>query len=317
MTLPRIAPMLATPGALPTAQEGWAFEVKQDGQRALLHLPGDGSVQLRARSGADITAVYPELHSLGAVLGEGVSAVLDGEIVALDQGGRSDFELLQSRMGLSGPPAKAARLAREVPAHLILFDALYLRGDTLMHLPYAERRRHLESLVLSGTHWSTPAALVGHGTQALEASREHGLEGLICKRLDSVYVPGVRSRDWIKVRNKVTVDAIVGGWVPGRGRLAGLFGALLLGRREEGALRYIGSVGTGWSERERAVLADLLRVAAVDYCPFSTVPPIAGAHWVLPRLVGEVGYATRTRAGFLRHPSWHRLRPDLAAEDTD
>ncbi|MEN8652016.1 non-homologous end-joining DNA ligase [Streptomyces sp. 21So2-11] len=317
MTLPRIAPMLATPGALPTAQEGWAYEVKQDGQRALLYLPGDGSVLLRARSGADITAAYPELHALGAVLGEEVSGVLDGEIVALDQEGRSDFELLQSRMGLSGNPAKAARLAREDPAHLILFDALHLRGESLMHLPYAERRRHLESLGLSGAHWSTPTALVGHGAQALEASREHGLEGLICKRLDSVYVPGVRSRNWIKVRNIVTADAIVGGWVPGRGRLTGLFGALLLGRREEGALRYIGSVGTGWSEHERAVIADLLRVAAVDYCPFSTEPPVAGAHWVLPRLVGEVSYATRTRAGLLRHPSWHRLRPDLAAEDTD
>ncbi|HET6859950.1 MAG TPA: non-homologous end-joining DNA ligase [Streptomyces sp.] len=315
MTLPQIAPMLATPGVLPTAQDGWAFEVKQDGQRALLHLPGDGTLTLRARSGADITGAYPELHPLGTALGEGVSAVLDGEIVALDEEGRSDFELLQGRMGFSGPPAKAARLAHEAPVHLILFDVLYLRDGDLTPLPYVERRRRLESLGLAGAHWSTPAALVGHGAQALEASREHGLEGLVCKRLDSVYTPGVRSRHWIKVRNTVTADAIVGGWVPGRGRLTGQFGALLLGQREEGALRYIGSVGTGWSERERSVLTDLLRVAAIDSCPFSTVPPVAGAHWVLPRLVGEVRYAVRTRAGLLRHPSWHRLRPDLAAED--
>ncbi len=100
--------------------------------------------------------------------------------------------------------------------------------------------------------------------------------------------------------------------MPGRGRLTGLPGALLLGERTEGRLRYIGSVGTGWSERERAALAGLLSVAAVASCPLTPVPRIAGAHWVLPRLVGEVTYTSRTRVGYLRHPSWHRLRPDLA-----
>lgn len=108
---------------------------------------------------------------------------------------------------------------------------------------------------------------------------------------------------------------IVGGWVPGRGRLTGLPGALLLGEYHGGTLRFIGSVGTGWTERERATLAELLSMAAIDECPFDEAPAVEGARWVLPRLVGEVRYATRTRAGLLRHPSWHRLRPDLAPED--
>ncbi|MFF3787414.1 ATP-dependent DNA ligase [Streptomyces sp. NPDC001933] len=313
MELLRIAPMLATPGSLPSAAvEGrWAFEVKQDGQRAMVYLPGDGTVILRSRSGADISAVYPELAGLGAVLGR--RAVLDGEIVALDREGRSDFERLQSRMGLTSA-AKAARMAQSVPAHLVLFDAVHLDGRGLTGLPYAERRALLQGLGLDGEHWSTPAAVVGHGEQALEATRTAGLEGLVCKRLASVYEPGVRSRSWIKIRHVRTVDVIVGGWVPGRGRLTGLPGALLVGEAHEGGLRYVGSVGTAWSDTERTTLAALLEAAAIDDCPFDEVPHLAGARWVLPRLVGEVRYTSRTRGGLLRQPSWHWLRPDLAPD---
>ncbi|WP_329229305.1 non-homologous end-joining DNA ligase [Streptomyces sp. NBC_01460] len=315
-SLPRFTPMLATPGRLPPAavDEQWAYEVKQDGQRAMAYLPGDGTVRLLARSGADITPAYPDLAALGPALG-GVAAVLDGEIVALDDQGRSDFERLQQRMGLSGSPAKAAHAARRVPAHLVLFDAVFLRGRSLTQLPYTERRAALEALGLEGPRWSTPSVVVGHGEEALTMTREAGLEGVVAKQLTSTYEPGVRARTWIKIRHARTVDVIVGGWVPGRGRLGGLPGALLVGERHPGGLRYAGSVGTGWSDAERTRLAELLRVAAVDACPFDETPPVAGAHWVLPRLVGEVRYSTRTKAGRLRQPSWHRLRPDLAPDD--
>ncbi|MFC9759957.1 ATP-dependent DNA ligase [Streptomyces sp. NPDC056921] len=314
MELPRIAPMLAMPGSLPptVVEDRWAFEVKQDGQRALVYLPGDGTVLLRSRSGADITTVYPELTALGSVFGR--PAILDGEIVAFDSEGRSDFELQQSRMGLSSA-AKATRMAHLVPAHLVLFDVVHLNGHRLTGLLYTERRALLESLGLDGEHWLTPAAVVGHGEQALEMTRTAGLEGLVAKRLTSVYEPGVRSRSWIKIRHIRTADVIVGGWVPGRGRLTGLPGALLVGEAHEGGLRYVGSVGTGWSDTERTTLAALLKVAAIDECPFDKAPGVAGARWVLPRLVGEVRYTSRTRAGLLRHPSWHRLRPDLAPDD--
>ncbi|MFD4857400.1 ATP-dependent DNA ligase [Streptomyces atratus] len=315
VTLPRIAPMLATPGSLPpeAVEDRWAFEVKHDGQRAIVYLPGDGTVTLRARSGTDITPAYPELAGLGSALDR--PAVLDGEIVALDSEGRSDFERLQSRMGLAGSPAKAARMAQIVPAHLVLFDVVFLGRSSLTKVPYTERRTLLEGLGLAGAHWSTPAAVVGHGAQAVEMTRAAGLEGVLAKRLTSVYEPGVRSRAWIKIRHVLTADVIVGGWVPGRGRLAGLPGALLVGERHKGVLRYVGSVGTGWSDTERTTLAGLLQAAAIDACPFDEVPGVAGARWVLPRLVGEVRYATRTRAGRLRHPFWHRLRPDLAPDD--
>ncbi|MFI7405552.1 non-homologous end-joining DNA ligase [Streptomyces sp. NPDC049541] len=316
MTLPLIPPMLATPGSLPPAGQDsrWAYETKQDGQRVVAYLEGDGSILLRARSGEDITAAYPELRALGEALGA-TPAVLDGEVLALDEQGRADFQLLQPRMGLAHAPARAARQAAKAPVHLIVFDVMHLGSQSLTALPYARRRAQLERLGLHGPFWSTPAALVGHGEQALQATREHGLEGLVCKRLDSVYEPGVRSRAWIKIRNMRSEDVVVGGWLPGKGRLSGLPGAVLVGQRAAGRLRYVGSVGTGWSEAERSQLAALLRAAATEVCPFDPVPSVVGARWVVPRLVGEVRYSTRTRAGLLRQPSWLRLRPDLAPED--
>jgi bifunctional non-homologous end joining protein LigD len=309
--------MLATSGTLPPAAQDarWAYETKQDGQRVIVYLPGDGSTLLRARSGQDITAAYPELAPLATALGP-TPAVLDGEVLALDEQGRADFQLLQSRMGLAHAPGRAAHRAAKAPVHLVLFDVLHLAGEPLLRLPYTRRRERLTDLGLDGPSWSTPAALVGHGGQALRATREHGLEGLVCKRLDSVYEPGVRSRAWIKIRNMRSEDVVVGGWLPGKGRLGGLPGAVLVGQRAAGRLRYVGGVGTGWSSAERTELAALLRAAATDVCPFDPVPPVPGARWVVPRLVGEVRYSTRTRQGMLRQPSWLRLRPDLAPEES-
>ncbi|AQU70261.1 ATP-dependent DNA ligase [Streptomyces niveus] len=317
VTLPRITPMLATPGRLPLpgGDERWAVETKQDGQRAIMYLPGDGTLELRSRSGEIITRAYPDLLDIGGAL-PGTPAVLDGEIIALDEHGRADFERLQSRMGLIRPPAGAVeRAARRAPAHLVLFDVMFLGGRSRLAQPYAERRQELRSLGLDGPSCSVPGAAIGRSAEALELTHTSGLEGIVCKLLSSRYEPGVRSRSWIKIRNTLTVDAIVGGWVPGRGRLAGLPGALLIGQRAEGRLRYIESVGTGWSERERTDLARLLSVAVITDCPFTPAPRIVGARWVLPRLVGEITYTSRTRAGYLRHPSWHRLRPGLAPED--
>lgn len=130
-----------------------------------------------------------------------------------------------------------------------------------------------------------------------------------------MYEPGVRARAWIKIRNVRSEDVVIGGWLPGRGRLTGLPGALLVGQYADGRLRYVGGVGNGWSEAERTGLAELLRGGASDVCPFDPAPRVTGAHWVLPRLVGEVRYSVRTRSGLLRQPSWLRLRADLAPRD--
>ncbi|WP_456302618.1 ATP-dependent DNA ligase [Streptomyces microflavus] len=163
---------------------------------------------------------YPELAGLGAALGSR-PAVLDGEVVVLDGEGRSDCERLQSRMDLAGAPAKAARMATKTPAHLMLFDIVFLDAHDLTRSPYAERRTTLESLVLAGAAWSAPAAFSGHGQQALDMTRTAGLEGLLAKRLTSLDEPSVRSRVWIKIWHVRTED-IVGGWLAGRPRPAHL-----------------------------------------------------------------------------------------------
>ncbi|MFE9305975.1 ATP-dependent DNA ligase [Streptomyces sp. NPDC006856] len=313
-SLPRIAPMLATPGLLPPASSdtAYAYEVKQDGQRCIAYLPGDGTLLLRSRSGVDITPAYPDLS--GTALGSR-PAVLDGEIIAPDREGRADFQRLQSRMGLAGSPARAARVANRIPAHLMLFDVLFLNTENLIRTVYSERRATLENLDLAGSNWSTPAAIVGHGTQALEMTRSAGLEGLVAKRLTSPYQPGTRSRAWIKIRNVETADIIIGGWLPGHGRLTNLPGALLMGQPRSGGLQFVGSVGTGWTDADRTRLAAVLTDLATETCPFAERPAVTGARWVEPHTVAEVRYTTRTQAGRLRQPAWHRLRPDLSPND--
>ncbi|MFJ9467342.1 non-homologous end-joining DNA ligase [Streptomyces caniferus] len=307
---PVIRPMLATVGPLPAAHEeaAWAFEAKWDGARCIVNAPGDGTIRLVTRAGNDATSTYPELGPLGAQL-RGRSAVLDGEVVVLDARGRPDFGLLQRRMGVVNP-RRTARLAMEYPVHLVLFDLMYLDGS-LLGSPYYERRRLLAGLRLRGPNWSAPAYVEGHGQQAWEASLQGGLEGVVAKRLTSAYLPGVRSPEWRKTKHLLTLDVIVGGWTEGHGGLAGLPGSVLAGVAEPAGLRYVGSVGSGLSDRERRELAQYLGVIPLDRSPFVNPVDVPQAHWAEPRLVAEIMLSGWTSAGRLRHPIWHRLRPDL------
>ncbi|WP_190132887.1 non-homologous end-joining DNA ligase [Streptomyces mashuensis] len=303
--------MLATPAPLPGEHEDadWAYEVKWDGVRCVAGAPGDGGLRLTTRAGNDATATYPELAGLGEQLA-GRPAVLDGEVVALDAAGRPDFGLLQRRMGVTDA-RKAAGLAGDCPVRLMLFDLMYLDGELLTALPYTERRAALAGLGLDGPAWSVPGHLEGHGRQAWEATLAAGFEGVLAKRLTSPYTPGLRSPHWRKTKHVVTLDVVIGGWAEGKGRLRGLPGAVLVGLWEEDGLRYAGSVGSGLSERERADLARYLAVLARPGSPFTGPVDVPGAHWAEPRLVAEITFTGWTASGRLRHPTWHRLRPDL------
>ncbi|TJZ54513.1 ATP-dependent DNA ligase [Streptomyces piniterrae] len=307
---PVIRPMLATVGQLPPEGDdaAWAFEAKWDGARCIVNTPGDGTIRLITRAGNDATTTYPELADLGGQL-HGPAAVLDGEVVVLDARGRPDFGLLQRRMGVVNP-RRTARLAMEHPVHLVLFDVMYL-GRSLLDAPYHERRSVLYGLGLRGPNWSVPAHMEGHGRQAWEASLRGGIEGVVAKKLNSVYTPGVRSPDWRKTKHLQTLDVIIGGWTEGHGALAGLPGAVLVGIEDPLGLRYVGSVGSGLSDRERHDLAQYLSVIARPQSPFSNPVDLAGVHWAEPRLVAEISLSGWTSAGRLRHPIWHRLRPDL------
>ncbi|MBT2387269.1 non-homologous end-joining DNA ligase [Streptomyces sp. ISL-11] len=310
-TLPVIQPMLATPGPLPAEGEdaAWAFEVKWDGVRCVVSAPGDGTVRLVTRAGNDATMTYPELRVFGERFRRR-AAVLDGEVVVLDAQGRPDFGLLQRRMGVMNP-RRAAGLAMEYPVHLMLFDIMHLDDESLIHLPYRDRRSVLAGLRLGGTHWSVPSYMEGHGRQAWNATLSSGFEGVLAKRLTSRYTPGARSPEWRKTKHVTTIDVVIGGWAEGRGALAGLPGAVLVGLQESGGLRYAGSVGSGLSDRERRELARYLHVLARADSPFAGPVDAPGAHWVEPRLIAEITFSNWTPAGHLRHPTWHRLRPDL------
>ena len=320
-----ITPMLATPGDLPDAEseDRWAFEMKWDGVRAVVYVDGaggfdgvgPGTVRVLTRNDREVAATYPELQGLAGSLG-GRSAVLDGEIVALDEAGRPSFGELQARMHVQHPGA--ALLAR-VPVSFLAFDVLHLDGQSLLATPYDDRRTVLEDLDLDGPHWATPPAFEGDGATAMEVSRQQRLEGVIAKRRAAAYQPGRRSRDWVKVKHIRMQEVVIGGWSPGEGSRAGGIGSLLLGVPDDaGGLVYAGHVGTGFSA---AVLADLgARLTRLERTtpPFSTEVPrphAKGALWVTPTLVGEVAFTEWTREGRMRHPTWRGLRPDKDPRD--
>jgi bifunctional non-homologous end joining protein LigD len=209
--------------------------------------------------------------------------------------------------------SEARRLADQDPVVYLIFDLLYLDGRWLLELPYSDRRQLLDGLELEGAHWRTPPVLRGSGATALRGSQRRGQEGIIAKRRSSRYLPGRRSPDWVKIKNIRTQEVVVGGWRPGQGRRDGTIGSLLLGLPSEEGLRYIGNVGTGFTEDALADLMTRLRKLSRRTSPFAdAVPNVIAreAHWVSPRLVGEVRFTEWTGDGRLRHPSWRGVRPD-------
>ncbi len=307
--------MLATAGDLPADDEDerWGYEFKWDGVRAVAAVRA-GVLGLTSRKGTDITMRYPEVAKLPAALA-GHDAVVDGESVDMDDRGRPDFGALQNRMHRTGP--EVPRLAAARPVTYLVFDLLAWDGEDLTDRPYAERRDRLDALGLAGHRWVATPWFRGGGEGVHAASMENGLEGVVAKRLDSPYRPGVRSPDWRKVKNVRTQSVVVGGWRPGQGRRAGGVGSLLFGvPDDEGRLIYAGHVGTGFTDQD---LRDLERMfTARTTSPFSGALPrdvTRDAHWVEPDLVGEVAYAVWTADGRLRHPSWKGVRDDLEPDD--
>lgn len=321
-----LTPMLATAGTLPGPAEDaqWGYETKWDGARVLAFVEG-GRIRLRSRNDLDVTVSYPELAGLAAALGNR-KVVLDGEVVAFGTDGRPSFARLQKRMHV-GRAADAQRLSGSDPIRYLAFDLLALDGQDTLALPYTERRRLLEGLELDGAAWQCPRYFAGNGPAVLRASQQLRLEGVVAKRLSSSYRPGRRSPDWRKIKNIQAQEVVVLGWQPGNGRRAGTIGSLLVGvpapagTPAGGAstgLRYAGKVGTGFSQAALAALHRQLQPLARRGAALSTPPPpaeTAGAHWVEPVLVGEVGFGEWTPDGRLRHPVWRGLRPDKSVAE--
>lgn len=311
-----VVPMLAAAGKLPADHGGHAFELKWDGIRAVAHWDGE-RLRFETRTLNDVTPAYPELEPLGAALGDG-PVLLDGEIVAFDDSGRPSFQRLQERMH-TRDPATARRGAARRPVSYLIFDVLHADGRTLFDRTLRARRAVLDSLGLSGPSWATPPSFEGEGRATLEVAQAQGLEGVVAKRLDSLYEPGRRSGAWIKHKLLRRDEFVVGGWLPGRSGREGRIGSLLLGLPgPDRRLRFVGAVGTGFTDAELARLLARLTPARVVDSPFVGPQPLRrDAVFVTPELVVEVAYTERTDDGVLRHPSYKGVRIDKTPDDVD
>ncbi|MGH8932734.1 MAG: non-homologous end-joining DNA ligase [Egibacteraceae bacterium] len=323
---PRLEPMLASEGTGPFDDDDWLFEVKWDGIRAIARTvrPGageDGSTSLTSRLGNDLSGAYPELAALWErVLAR--NAVLDGEVIALGSDGRPSFELLQRRMHLRGDRV-VERAARAIPVTYVIFDVLAIDGEAVIDRPLSERLDVLAELLVPGGRIQRSEPIRGQGVALFDAVTQRGLEGVIAKRARSVYRPGKRSRDWLKIKARPHVDVVIGGWLDGQGARYAKLGSLLAGLYDDdegGALRFVGRVGTGFDDAELTRLAERLEPLATPSTPFadvSALPPLQRrqAHWVEPHLVCRVEFNDVTEGTMLRGPSYKGLVDHSAPRD--
>jgi bifunctional non-homologous end joining protein LigD len=312
---PPYAPMLAEGGWKPFDRDGWWFEPKFDGIRSITSMATDRT-RLITRNGRDVTDKYPELLMVHELVNQ-VNAVLDAEIVAFDEDGKNSFEALQQRMNLSNE-REIKRIAQKIPVALVAFDLLWLDGQDLTGLTLEERRELLETIVETDHRLQVITHVEREGKAFVQAARELGLEGVVAKRVGSRYQPGRRSPDWRKIKLTNTQDCVILGWTPGQGGRTGSFGALLVGAYDDGVLRWIGQVGTGFTQKTLDLVLERL-TPLVRPSPPGDDPELAGvrgATFVEPNVVCEVEYLEITKSSNkMRAPSFKGLREDKVPED--
>lgn len=305
----RVEPMLAALADRPFSDPNWLFEIKWDGVRALARIE-NGALTLRSRNSIDITKRYPEMAFLPAALAAR-QAILDGEIVALDAQGRGDFERLQERMHVRAP---SENQVAQIPVVYFAFDLLYCDGYDLREAPLLERKQLLQRLLYTTDRFRYADHQLEHGKELFDLAGQNGLEGIVAKRADSLYVSD-RSPYWVKLKITKTVDAVVGGWTEARTSALPL-GSLLLGLYQGKRLRFIGHVGSGFDAKKLKELSGRLKELAASACPFEAVPETnEKPSWVSPALVARVKFSGWTQERALRHPVFLALREDARPED--
>jgi bifunctional non-homologous end joining protein LigD len=304
-----VPPMLAVLSkTLPLKPENYAYEYKWDGVRAIFRWDGN-DLSLQSRNLLDITNRYPEIWPLAEIFGSR-PVILDGEIIALDDEERPSFARLQRRMHVQDMTA-VRRLMKEVPVFFVVFDVLWLDGASLMDQPWMTRRDRLEELELSGPAWLRSPVQYGNGAAVLSAAGRMKLEGVVAKKLDSPYRLGVRSPDWLKIKIVSDDEFVIGGWVPEAGNRASRVGSLLLGAYDDqGRLRFLGGVGTGFNDETHRRLTMLLKSLASTQNPFADRVPKRGAIFVKPQAVAQIEYRRRGSEGMLQQASFKGIRTD-------
>ena len=298
------APMLATATDRLPRGEGWSFEVKFDGYRAVAYVRG-GECRLVSRNDNDLTERFSQVAKAVAKAVKSPNAVLDGEVCRLAPDGRASFSELQQGTGA---------------LVYFAFDLLELDGAPRVDEPLAARKDALRALLDRRVTAVAYSEGFDDGEALLAAARERGLEGLVAKRLDSAYRPGRRTREWLKLKVDRNDEFLIAGYTRGSGRRAASFGALVLAVHEGGDLRYVGNVGTGFDDAEIERLLGLLEPLRRDSSPFAEPPAMPRVRkgdvvWVEPRLIAQVRYSELTHDGRLRHPSYLGLRDDREPDD--
>ena len=301
-----IRPMLATLVDQPFSDPDWLFETKWDGIRAVCFL-SNGKARFVSRNQNDLTAQYPELASIGASI-KGKNAILDGEIVALDEQGISRFQLLQPRMGRKNS-SEIARLASKTRVAYYVFDLLHLDGLVLTGCAVVDRKLALQSILKSSKNIRLSDHIVEHGKELYKEIVRVPLEGMIAKRLDSVYAQR-RSRDWLKIKTVLESEVVIGGYTEPR-QSRSYFGALVVGLYDKGKLSYVGHAGGGFTDKTLAQIYKLLQPLKTTTSPFAEkVQTNEPVQWVKPKLVAQVKFAEWTADRRMRQPIFLGLRED-------
>jgi bifunctional non-homologous end joining protein LigD len=305
-----IKPMLATLVDEPLNDQGWLYEVKWDGFRAIAYL-NKGEVNIRSRNNKSFDdKFYPVYHALKEFP---LSVVFDGEIVVINQQGYPDFEALQTWRS-------------EADGQLVyyVFDLLWLEGYDLTKVPLSERKRILKSIVPESTTVRLSDTFDIEGKSFFKLADDMGLEGIVAKRADSAYTPDERSKDWLKIKTQQQQEVVIAGYTRNENSNK-LFSALLMGVYEKDKLVFIGPVGTGFTKSMQEEIMKKLKPLETETCPFDEIPeynkpsrfrpnpPKAEVTWVKPEVVGEITY--RTKGGTMRHPSFKGLREDKRSRD--
>jgi bifunctional non-homologous end joining protein LigD len=309
--LPNISPMLAQIGkGVPPSGPDWLYEIKWDGVRAICYIQ-DGRLRMVSRNGNLMERQYPELSVLPHHV-KASTAILDGEIAALDNRGLPSFELLQSRINVAEASA-IATLSRNMPVVIFLFDLLYINGRDLRGEPLAERKRLLKNILQPDETIRYSEDFPGTGSELLEAAKAQGLEGIVAKRASSFY-ESRRTSDWLKFKLVSTGEFVLCGMIKGEREP---FGALALGIYDQGKLKWAGNVGTGFDRKKMDMIHARLGPLATENCPLEPEKdlPKKGVIWTRPELVCEVRFSNWTDDGKLRAPVWIGLRPDIDPQE--
>ncbi len=301
-------PMLAQSAKQPFSSPEHIFEAKWDGIRAISYI--SDSFSIKGRKQIELKDKFPELSELQTLAS---NTVVDGEIVVL-QNGKIDFQLVLRRIQAVNK-GDVQHLAARYPVTYILFDILEHNGQSLINLPLTKRKTILQESVTESNHIIISDYIETDGNRYFQAALLQGFEGIIAKHKHSQYLPGRRSRAWIKIKQLLTCDCIIAGFTRGRGHRSNTFGALVLGLYDDRTLIHVGQVGTGFTDQDLIQLHSRMTSLVIPHAPIHISPPLQHVTWIRPHLVAQIGYQTLTHEGKLRFARYQGLRHEKAVQD--